>query len=110
MNQRLAFLALQFQFDLPEGLCAICNILTIQTCFKQKPGGTALQVTLQPRFVVFELSIAVVKMSLTILLLLVILGGRERPIFWPHVVMSPFSVVPQVLPIKIVPSPSVIVR
>ena len=48
--------------------------------------------------------------KLTTLLLLVILGGRDEPILWPPISMVPSSKEPQLFCIKVVPSPSVIVR
>ena len=57
-----------------------------------KPGVTAVQLTLQPVLVV---SPSVMNISLTILVLVVTAAGREEP---------------QLFSIKVVPSPSVIVR
>ena len=57
-----------------------------------KPGVTAVQWTLHPVFVLSQL---VLNTSLIILVLLVMAAGREEP---------------QLFSIKVVPSPSVIVR
>ena len=80
-----------------------------------QPGATALQVTLQPDLVLVQLqpvsSSSVLNMNLTVLLVLVILGGRREPIFIP----SPNSILPseeepQALFNSVVPSPSSIVK
>ena len=47
------------------------------------PGVTALQVTPQLRFVVFDVKVVVLKMTLAILLLLVTPSGKEVAISWP---------------------------
>ena len=75
------------------------------------PGVTALQVTPQLRFVVFDVKVVVLKMTLTILLLLVTPPGKEVPIGWPVAsIKNKKSGEPQLFPIKVVPSPSTIVR
>ena len=75
------------------------------------PGVTALQVTPQLRFVVFDVKVVVLKMTLTILLLLVTPPGKEVPIGWPATTIeNKKSGEPQLFPIKVVPSPSTIVR
>ena len=56
------------------------------------PGVTASQLTLQPDLV-FKPS--VMNTSSTMLLVLVILGGREEPILWPPITMSPTEEEPQ---------------
>ena len=64
----------------------------IQTFFGHSPGVTALQLTLQPDLVI---SPSVLNTSLTMLLVLIMSAGK---------------MVPQLFSIKVVPSPSVIVR
>ena len=44
------------------------------------------------------------------MLLLVMSAGREEPILWPPITMLPSEEKPQLFSIKVVPSPSVIVR
>ena len=44
------------------------------------------------------------------LLVLVMLAGRNEPIIWPPMTMLPSEVGPQLFFIKVVPSPSLIVR
>ena len=64
----------------------------IQRCCWHSPGVTALQLTLQP---VLEVSLSVLNTSLTMLLVLLMSAGMVEP---------------QLFSIKVVPSPSVIVR
>jgi len=71
------------------------------------PGVTALHLTLQP--VLVSLS-SVLNTSLTTLLVLVMLGGREELILWSPITMLPSRGGPQLFSIKVVPSLSVIVR
>ena len=79
----------------------------IQRCCWHSPGVTALQLTLQPDLALFP---SVMNTRLTMLLLLVMLGGRKELILWPPITMLPLEEEPQLFSIKVVPSPSVIVR
>ena len=71
------------------------------------PGVTALQLRLQPVLVPLP---SVMNTRLTVLLVLVMSVGRVDPILCPSITMSPSEEEPQLFSIKVVPSPSVIVR
>ena len=59
---------------------------------------------------VLEPTRSVLNTRLTVLLLLLMAGGKEEPILWPPITIFPSEVEPQLFSIKVVPSPSVIVR
>ena len=79
----------------------------IKTYCWHSPGVTAIQLILQPDL---EVKLLVLNTSLTMLLVLIMLSGREEPILWSPIRMLPSEVEPQLFSIKVVPSPSVIVR
>ena len=70
------------------------------------PGVTALQLRLQPS----ESVPSELNRTLTTLLMLFITGGRMEPILWPPITTVPWADPPQLSSIKVVPSPSTIVR
>ena len=76
-------------------------------CLQVAPGGTAFQLTLQPDL---EPRLPVLKAMLMLLLLLTMAGGKEDPMSFPSKIAVLFEEDPQPLAIKVVPSPSVIVR
>ena len=71
------------------------------------PGATAFQFTFHPDI---EPRLPVLKTMLMLLLLLTMAGGSEDPMSLPSKMAVLFEVEPQLFPIKVVPSPSVIVR
>ena len=71
------------------------------------PGAAAFQVILQPDL---EPRLPVLKVMLILLVLVTMVGGSEDPMSLPSKMAEPFDEEPQLLPINVVPSPSVIVK
>ena len=71
------------------------------------PGVTAFQLILQPDL---EPRLPVLKVMLMLLLLDTIAGGKEDPMSLPSKMVELFKEEPQLLPIRTVPSPSMIVK
>ena len=71
------------------------------------PGAAAFQVIIQPDL---EPRLPVLKVMLILLVLVTMVGGREDPMNLPSKIAEPFDEEPQLFPIRVVPSPSVIVK
>ena len=71
------------------------------------PGVTAFQLILQPDL---EPRLPVLKVMLMLLLLDTIAGGKDDPMSLPSKMVELFKEEPQLFPIKVVPSPSMIVK
>ena len=86
-------------------LTRLCSDVKCKILFT--PGAAAFQVILQPDL---EPKLPVLKVMLILLVLVTMVGGRDDPMSLPSKIAEPFDEEPQLLPIKVVPSPSVIVR
>ena len=71
------------------------------------PGAPAFQVILQPDL---EPRLPVLKAMLILFVLVTMVGGSEDPMSLPSKMAELFDEEPQLLPINVVPSPSVIVK
>ena len=71
------------------------------------PSGPAFQVILQPDL---EPRLPVLKAMLILFVLVTMVGGRDDPMSLPSKMAEPFDEEPQLFPINVVPSPSVIVK
>ena len=71
------------------------------------PGAAALQVILKPDL---EPRLPVLKVMLILLVLVTMVGGSEDPMSLPSKMAELLDEEPQLLPIRMVPSPSVIVK
>ena len=71
------------------------------------PGDAAFQVILQPDL---EPRLPVLKVMLILLVLVTMVGGSEDPMSLPSKMAESLDEEPQLFPIRMVPSPSVIVK